>query len=114
MLQEYQGEARIFFALGQSASISAQDATDTDVQAERLNRALTNYRASIEASSEDTEPDRALRSRAYTAMGRILSFLERNNEAVQAFDAAIKIGDVRGGAMKEAQAAKQRMSGGQR
>ena len=40
LLKDYSREPRIFFALAQTASLAAADATDEDVQAERLNRAL--------------------------------------------------------------------------
>ncbi len=42
LLKEYSREPRIFFALAQTASLAAADATDEEVQAERLNRALGN------------------------------------------------------------------------
>ena len=100
MLKEYPREPRIFFALGQTASLAASDATDENVQAERLNRALGHYRMAVAASSPDT--DKAIMSRAHEAMGRINLFLENNAEAAKQFDEAIKIGDVRGGAYKEA------------
>ncbi|MDQ2976481.1 MAG: hypothetical protein M3R69_13875 [Acidobacteriota bacterium] len=100
LLNDYSREPRIFFALAQTASIAAADATDEDVQAERLNRALANYRFSLEASSPET--DRALISRAHEAMGRIYAFLGNTNEAVKEFDEAIKVEDVPGGAYKEA------------
>jgi signal transduction protein with GAF and PtsI domain len=90
LMQEYQGEPRIFFALGQAASLSAEDATDEDVQRERLTRALTHYRNAVAKASVDI--DAALMQRAYAAMGRIYEFLDTPAEAVKAFDAAIKLG----------------------
>jgi hypothetical protein len=107
MLQEYPREPRIFFALGQTASLAAMDATDEQVQAERLNRALGHYRLAIAAASPDT--DKAIMSRAHESMGRINAFLENTAEAVKEFDEAIKIGDVRGGAYKEAVEGKKRL-----
>ena len=74
LLKDYSREPRIFFALAQTASLAAADATDEEVQAERLNRALGNYRLAVEAASPET--DRALISRAHEAMGRIYAFLE--------------------------------------
>ena len=100
MLKDYSGEPRIFFALAQTASLAAADAIDEEVQAERLKRALGNYRLALAASSPET--DRALISRAHEAMGRIHAFLENTNEAAKEFDEAISIGDVPGGAYKEA------------
>lgn len=108
MLKDYPREPRIFFALGQTASLAASDATDETVQAERLNRALGHYRMAVAASSPDT--DKAIMSRAYEAMGRINLFLENNAEAAKQFDEAIKLGDVRGGAYKEAVEGKKKLT----
>jgi hypothetical protein len=108
MFQDYPREPRVFFALAQTANLAAQDATDEEVQADRLNRALANYRLALEASSPET--DRALISRAHEAMGRIHAFMENMSEAAKEFDEAIKIGDVRGGAYKEAMAGKRRLA----
>ncbi len=100
MLRDYPREPRIFFALAQTASLAASDATDEQVQSERLNRAMSNYRLAIEASSPET--DRAIMSRAHESMGRINAFLENKAEAAKEFDEAIKMGDIRGGAYREA------------
>ena len=108
MLKEYPREPRIFFALGQTASLAAADATDEQVQSERLNRALGHYRMAIMASSP--ENDKAILSRAHESMGRINEFLENKAEAVKSFDEAIKIGDVRGGAYREALEGKKRLT----
>jgi len=108
MLKEYPREPRIFFALGQTASLAAMDATDEQVQAERLNRALGHYRLAIAASSPDT--DKAIMSRAHESMGRINAFLENQAEALKEFDEAIKLGDIRGGAYKEAVEGKKKLT----
>src|ERR1043165_6500585 len=108
LLKEYPREPRIFFALGQTASLAASDATDETVQAERLNRALGHYRMAVAASSPDT--DKAIMSRAHESMGRINLFLENNAEAAKEFDEAIKLGDVPGGAYKQAVDAKKKLS----
>lgn len=108
LLKEYPGEARVFFALGQTASLAAADATDEPVQAQRLNRALGHYRMAIMAASP--EEDKAILSRAHESMGRINEFLENKAEAVKSFDEAIKIGDVRGGAYHEALEGKKRLT----
>ena len=108
MLKDYPGEPRIFFALGQTASLAASDATDENVQAERLNRALGHYRMAVAASSPET--DKAIMSRAHEAMGRINLFLENRAEAAKQFDEAIKIGDVRGGAYREALEGKKKLN----
>jgi len=99
LIKEYPREPRIFFALAQTASVAAADATDEPVQAQRLNNALGNYRLAIAAASPETDP--ALLSRAHEAMGRIHAFFDRKDEAATEFDAAIKIGDVPGGALNQ-------------
>lgn len=108
LLKDYSREPRIFFALAQTASLAAADATDEDVQTERLSRALANYRFALEASSPETE--RALISRAHEAMGRIYAFLEKTSEASKEFDQAIAVGDVPGGAYKEAMEGKRKLA----
>jgi hypothetical protein len=107
LIKDYPREPRIFFALAQTASLAAADATDEDAQADRLNRALTNYRLAVQASSPET--DRGLISRAHESMGRIHAFRDNRTEALKEFDEAIKIGDVRGGAYKEAIEGKKRL-----
>jgi hypothetical protein len=108
MLKEYPREPRIFFALGQTASLAAMDATDEQVQAERLNRAMGHYRLAVAASSPDT--DKAIMSRAHESMGRINAFFDNTAEALKEFDEAIKLGDVRGGAYKEAVEGKKKLT----
>ncbi|HBB89743.1 MAG TPA: hypothetical protein DC047_19225 [Blastocatellia bacterium] len=100
LLKDYSREPRVFFALAQTSSVAAADATDEEVQTQRLKAALTNYRLAVEAASRET--DRALISRAHVAMGRIYGFLENNSEAVKEFDEAIKMGEITGGAYREA------------
>jgi hypothetical protein len=108
LLKDYSREPRIFFALAQTASLAAADAIDEDVQADRLKRALGNYRLAVEASSPET--DRALISRAHEAMGRIHAFLENNAEAAKEFDEAIRIGFVPGGAYNDAVEGKKKLT----
>ena len=110
LLKEYPREPRIFFALGQTASLAAMDATDEQVQVERLNRALGHYRMAIAAASP--EDDKAILSRAHESMGRINAFLDNTAEAVKSFDEAIKIGEVRGGAYREALEGKKKLVSG--
>jgi hypothetical protein len=108
MLKDYPREPRIFFALGQTASLAAMDATDEQVQAERLNRALGHYRLAVAASSPDS--DKAIMSRAHESMGRINAFFDNKAEALKEFEEAIKLGDVRGGAYKEALEGKKKLT----
>jgi len=105
--KEYPGDPRVFFAMAQTKSVAAADATDENVQAERLKAALTNYRLAVESASPET--DRALVSRAHEAMGRIHAFFDQKQEAANEFEAAIKIGDVAGGAYKAAVEGKKKL-----
>ena len=91
LLQEYPGEARLLFALGQTATLWARDTTDDELQAQRLLKALASYRLAIAAAAPE---DNAMRLRAHEAMGRVLAFLGRNEEALKEFDEAIRIGPV--------------------
>ena len=108
LLQENPGDPRLFFALGQTASLWARDTTDDDLQEQRLHTSLANYGFAVQAASP--ENDRVLLSRAHEAMGRILAFLDRKNEAMKEFDAAISIGDVAGGAYKDALEGKRKLA----
>jgi tetratricopeptide (TPR) repeat protein len=100
LLQQFQGEPRIFFALGQTASLWARDTTDDNLQATRLNQALTHYRMAIERTPEGLESP--LVCRAHEAMGRILAFLDRTDEAMKEFDAILQTGSSCTEALKEA------------
>jgi tetratricopeptide (TPR) repeat protein len=109
LLQEFPGEPRIFFALGETASLSAREATDEEVRDKRLNDALLNYRNAVGSTSSETDP--GLLSRAHQAMGSILAFLDRSDEAMKEFDAAIKIGpDIPNNAYDKAVEGKKRLA----
>lgn len=108
LLLEYPGDARLLFTLGKTASLWARDTTDDDLQAQRLNRALANYRLAVAAAIPDT--DRALLSRAHESMGRIFAFLDQKDEAMREFEAAIKLGEVSGGAYQDALEGKRKLT----
>lgn len=108
LLLEYPGDPRLFFTLGQTASLWARDTTDDEQQTQRLNRALGNYRLAVAAAAP--ESDQGLLSRAHESMGRILAFLEQKDEAMKEFDAAIRIGRVAGGAYDDALAGKRKLA----
>lgn len=85
--EQYREEPRVYFALGQAASLSAQEAFDENLQAERLNKALAHFRQAILFANADT--DHTIIQRAHLASGRILAHLERNEDAAKEFDAVI-------------------------
>jgi hypothetical protein len=89
--EQYREEPRVYFALGQAASLSAQEAFDENLQAERLNRALAHFRQAILFATSDS--DRTIVLRAHLASGRILAHLERNDDAAKEFDAVINSSD---------------------
>jgi tetratricopeptide (TPR) repeat protein len=89
--EQHRDEPRVYFALGQAASLSAQEAFDENLQAERLNKALAHFRQAILMSTP--EADRTIALRAHLARGRILAHLERGAEAAQEFDAVINSSD---------------------
>jgi hypothetical protein len=89
--EQNRNEPLVYFALGQAASLSAQEAFDENLQAERLNRALAHFRQAVLLSTPDT--DRTIVLRARLASGRILAHLERREEAAKEFDAVISASD---------------------
>ncbi len=108
LLREFPGESRVFFALAETANLSARDATDEDVQSQRLRKALVNYRNAVSTAPPDA--DRCMLVRAHEAMGRILEFLDERDEAVKEFDAAIGINETTCGSYRDAVEAKKRLS----
>jgi hypothetical protein len=107
LLDDYKGEPRVFFALGQTWSIGAEDAVNVETRDTRLNNALANYANAIQMADRDN--DLALISRAHVARGRILVFLEHRDEALKEFDAAINIGKAGGDAYNDALKEKQKL-----
>jgi tetratricopeptide (TPR) repeat protein len=105
---EFRDEPLVYFTLGQAASLSAQDAFDEALQAERLNAALQHFRQAILFSTPDT--DRALVLRAHLSSGRILAHLERREEALREFDAVIASSDTADRLHQEALAEKKKIT----
>jgi hypothetical protein len=111
LLREFPGEPRVFFSLAETANLSARDATDEDVQSQRLNKALTNYRNAVARATDET--DRCLLTRAHEATGRILAFQDQRAEALKEFDAAISLNAAACGSYRAAVEAKKKLSQGQ-
>jgi len=108
LLKEYEGDARILYARGRVASLSAELAFDEGVRDERLGRAAAHYRSTILQANNET--DQVLKQRAHVALGRILEFNEQSEAALEEYEAAVKIGDIDAQAYNEALAAKQRLT----
>jgi hypothetical protein len=109
--EQHRDEPLVYFALGQAASLSAQEAFDENLQAERLNKALAHFRQAVLLATPDT--DRTIVLRAHLASGRILAHLEHADEAAKEFDAVINSSDPTDRFHQEAVAEKKKLGGSQ-
>ncbi|HEY0428201.1 MAG TPA: hypothetical protein VGC76_10505 [Pyrinomonadaceae bacterium] len=110
LLTEYPTESpRIYYALGRVLSLAAEGSAKEEVDARnrRLLEAKVAYTNVLRSASAET--DTALLSLTYVALGRIYEFFDDPAYAVKIYEAAIKIGDVTGGAYKEAIDARERL-----
>jgi hypothetical protein len=107
--EQYRDEPLVYFALGQAASLSAQEVFDESLQAQRLNAALAHFRQAILFSTPDTDPSVVFR--AHLASGRILAHLERRHEAAREFDAVISASAPTDQWHREALAEKKKLTG---
>lgn len=107
--EQYRDEPLVYFALGQAASLSAQEAFDENLQAQRLNAALAHFRQAILFSTPDTDPSVVFR--AHLASGRILAHLERRDEAAKEFDAVLNATAPTDRWHQEAEAEKKKLGG---
>lgn len=108
---EYREEPLVYFALGQAASLSAQEALDEALQAARLNAALGHFRQALLFATPDT--DRTVVLRAHLSSGRILAHLDRREEALREFDAVIGASQPSERFHQEALAEKKKLAGAQ-
>jgi hypothetical protein len=107
LLTQYPNEARIHYNLGRVAGLAAAALQDPEDQAVKLVEAKVAYTNVLNTATPSTDP--ALLSLTYVALGRIYEFFGQNADALKIYDLAIKVGDVKGGAFKDAMAAKQRL-----
>jgi hypothetical protein len=98
-------DARIYYNIGRVASLSAENIEDESTRRKKLLEAKNAY----EKVLTTTRTDSALISLSYVALARIHEFYDESEYAVKIYEAAIRIGDVPGGAYKEAIAAKERL-----
>ncbi|QYO64037.1 hypothetical protein [Leptolyngbya sp. 7M] len=104
-------DARIYYNIGRVASQLAADLADPGEE-DQLRATLLEAKVAYEnviriAAARRT--DAALVSLSYVALARIYEFFGDTTYAVGIYDAAIKVGDVTGGAYKEALAGKARL-----
>jgi tetratricopeptide (TPR) repeat protein len=107
LMSEYPGDARILYTRGRVASLWAVD-TFPENRIKRLEEAIAHYSNAIRNTSTEIEP--ALVSLCYVALGRIYEYFDEETKAAESYNKAIAIGDVAGGAYKEAAAAKEKLT----
>ena len=108
LLDKNPAEPRIYYSLGRVASLSAQSLTDPEQQKAKLLEAKVAYENVVRIAQKE-KIDAALLSLSYVALAKIYEFYDNNTYAIGVYDAAIKLGNVTGGAYNEALAAKQRL-----
>ncbi|QQS44959.1 MAG: hypothetical protein IPM66_13380 [Acidobacteriota bacterium] len=111
-LREQPNNARVLFGLAEVTSKQASTLEDPDRVEEALYAAIEFYRQAARNASPETE--QWLAQRSYVAAAKILDFIAENNpavaeqigaDAVAAYELALKIGKVEGGAYEEAEKA---------
>ena len=107
LLVQNPDEPRIYYNVGRVASLSAESLTDQDQQKAKLLEAKIAYEKIVRISQKQ-RVDPALLSLSYVALAKIYEFYD-DTTYMGLYDAAIKIGNVNGGAYNEAIAAKQRL-----
>ncbi len=107
LLEKNPSEPRIFYGIGRVASLSAESIEDIESRKAKLLEAKVAYENVIRSATPNT--DRALISLSYVGLARIYEFYDETDYAIKIYDAAIKIGDVNGGAFREAMAGKERL-----
>ncbi len=104
--------ARVLYGLADVTSKKATTLEDADRVEEALFAAVEYYRLAAKNASPETE--KWLMQRSYVAAAKILDFIAENNpaqaeklsaDAVAAYELAIKLGKVEGGAYEEAEQA---------
>lgn len=103
--QQRPNNARALFGLAEVGSKMARTITDKDRLDEELYASVQLYKEAASNASPQTE--KWLIQRSYVSAAKILDFLEQKEDASAAYDLAIKLGDVAGGAFQEAQKAVQ-------
>lgn len=107
LLEKNPGEPRIYYNVGRVASLAAQGITDPEQQKTKLLEAKVAYE-NIVRIAQKQKVDAALLSLSYVALAKIYEFYD-DTTYMGLYDAAIKIGNVTGGAYNEAISAKQRL-----
>ena len=108
-LRERPNNARVLYGLGDVTSKQASTLEDSDRVEETLYAAIEFYKLAAQNASMETE--KWLAQRSYVAAAKILDFIAENNpasatqaaaDATAAYELAVKLGKVEGGASDEA------------
>jgi hypothetical protein len=102
VLQQKSNNARAYFGLAEigskiAARMKPEEQSKRD---EELYATIQYYKDAAENASAETE--KWLIQRSYVAAAKILDFLGHNDDAMAAYDLAVKLGDVPNGAYQEA------------
>ena len=107
LLESNSGDARIYYALGRVKSLSAAAITDIEKRNVLLREAKGFFDEVLRMPDDRAEP--ALKSLTYVKTAQIFEYYDQNEYAIKVYEAAIKIGDVPGGAYGEAVASRERL-----
>ena len=109
LLEKNSTDSRIFYNIGRVASLSAENIEDPEARKAKLKEAQEAYSKVVGIEIKKPVSDKVLLSLSYVALGRIHEFYDDTEYAAKIYEAAIKVGDVPGGAFKEAIAGKERL-----
>jgi hypothetical protein len=104
LLDSNPDEPRIYYALGRIKSLSAAAVTDVEVRNARMLEAKVYFDNTLRLTQ-----DTALKSLTFVAVARLYEYYNQNEYAIKIYEAAIALGDVKGGAYQEAVAARAKL-----
>jgi hypothetical protein len=107
LLDANESEVRILYALGRVKSLSAAANENLEERNELLRQSKSYFDEVLKNSKPGS--DDALISLTYVALARIYEYFDQDEYAVKIYEAAIRIGDVPGGAFKEAVSSRERL-----
>lgn len=109
LLNANPSDLRIYYALGRVKSLSAAAVTDVEERNEFIKEAQAHFSNLLTLAKDTPGTDPALISLTYVALGRLYEYYDQDEYAIRIYEAAIKIGDVKGGGYFEAIAARERL-----
>jgi hypothetical protein len=107
LLVKNPNEPRVSYNLGRVLSLSAASITDVERRDQLLKEAQKVYIDVLKAPADKT--DKPLLSLTYVALARLYEYYDQNADAIKIYEAAIRIGDIKGGAYQEAVASRERL-----